>query len=119
MSKIINKDLIPKDVYSIEEVKTNKVWVDDNDKEWPIYRKTFVFGEAILVLVGEWVNIIEISSLNLKGLIDIKLLDRNDLAWTGTLSKIQSNYLQLAGIGRDNTSWYVKTLILEYTKTTD
>ena len=35
---MINKKLIT-DVYSTNEVKTNKVYIDENGIEWPVYRK--------------------------------------------------------------------------------
>lgn len=35
---MINNDIIEKDIYSTEEIKTNKVWIDGK----PIYRKVFV-----------------------------------------------------------------------------
>lgn len=104
----INKN----NVYSTDEVDTGKKWINGK----PIYRKVFVLNDAILVQVGTWKNIIDISSLNLQALTDIILLNGNDLAWTGVITRIQSNYLQLASVGRDNTDWYVKTLVLEYTK---
>lgn len=34
---MINNDMIEKDVYSTEEVKTNKIWIDGR----PIYRKVY------------------------------------------------------------------------------
>ena len=45
-NKILNiKEYIDNgDVYSFNEVKTNKIWIDSNNVEHPIYRKVIDFG---------------------------------------------------------------------------
>lgn len=40
-NKVAGNIVDKKDVYSTSEVKTNKVYIDENDKECPVYRKIF------------------------------------------------------------------------------
>lgn len=120
---MINKDMMP-DVYSTEEVKTNKIWIDGK----PIYRK---------ILTGTknagWTDI-DISAIN----YDTIFINNDTTHFTFTENssnwckgpyyfsntdfitaqiKISSNQINIgAGSGLSNISYKV---VLEYTKTTD
>ena len=101
------------DVYSTSETKTNKVWIDGK----PIYRKVIVLQTPALI-GNSWTTVASasISGLNISTITDLKTLSDNNICWTGTISKISNGNLQLYNIGVSGTDWYVKTLILEYTK---
>ena len=103
------------DVYSTTEVKTGDTWINNK----PIYRRVFVLGTEILIQTGTWKDILDVSTLNIQAITNIRLLNNNNWFWTGAITRIVNNNLQLASVGRDNTDWYLKTIVLEYTKTTD
>ena len=118
---MINKDMM-QDVYSTEEVKTNKVWVDGK----PIYRKVFL---------GTSIGTINISSLNIEeGFIDTT---HSYVFWgrytpvqlTTTSASNVGSYMAGAYINNNRTSLTIEAgssinitkyiITLEYTKTTD
>ena len=113
---MINKDMMP-DVYSTNEVKTNKIWIDGK----PIYR--------IVFKTNSWQSSISISSLNIETPIDAYgYVYTNGNQW---------RHLPFYGSAENNSTIYVKTnelvitsgtggyckgplqIIFEYTKTTD
>lgn len=100
--------------YSTDETLTGKYWINGK----PIYRKVIVLSTYVDI-PRSWTTVTNISSLNIEALLDIKLYDNSVRYWNSCLSRINSNNLQLLNVGVDGTSWAVKTLILEYTKTTD
>ena len=99
------------ETYSTDEVKTGDTWIDGK----PIYRKVFTLTTPIL-LNASWQNVVDISGMNIEAITDLRTLSNNDIAWNGTISKISNNNLQLYYIGVGGAEWYVKTIILEYTK---
>ena len=57
---MINKDMMP-EVYSTEEVKTNKVWIDGK----PIYRKTFSFNNLNISMDSyNWSNDLNLNNIS-------------------------------------------------------
>ena len=113
---MINKDMMP-DVYSTNEVKTNKIWIDGK----PIYR--------IVFKTNSWQSSISISSLNIETPIDAYgYVYTNGNQW---------RHLPFYGSAENNSTIDVKTnelvitsgtggyckgplqIIFEYTKTTD
>lgn len=104
------------DSYSISEVKTNKVWIDNK----PIYRQVISFTTPNSASDFNIGNISNISNLiSLKGIVDNKLPIPNDWANQFSVSlRINSGVVQ----GRiDWEDYYNKSgyAIIEYTKTTD
>ena len=81
MSKLVQlKDsegnIYPKirDVYSYSEIKTNKIYIDENGKEWNIYRKRKKSG----YLLNNDTSIINMGVSNIKKIIDFKIIASND-----------------------------------------
>lgn len=99
------------DVYSTSE-QIIGTW---NGK--PLYRKTLVLGTAIDCIANSWTTVIsDISSLNILININSLLIASNNWAWNGYLLRRNNNNLDVFNTG---TTWGVKTIVLEYTKTTD
>ncbi len=116
-----------KQVYSTSEVKTNKVYIDANGKEWPIYRKMFIVN----LPNGATRKTIDISSLNINNI----WLDQGS-----SFLKNLYNASKPLNVMEDST-YYIRTeitssnivifysdnsyyrgnanIVIEYTKTTD
>lgn len=99
------------DDYSTEEQFTGKYWI--NGKK--IYRKVIVLNQPIVVNLGEWNNVTDVSQLNISVITDMTLISEQ-FVWNGVITRIDNNNLQLMGVGREGTAWYLKTLVLEYIK---
>lgn len=119
---MINNDIIEKDIYSTEETKTNKVWIDENGKKWPVYRKEINLGtlpnnsskSVTTGLIHTEIRLREIygrcytSTGNYQGGLNdslTRLLLKND------------DTIEI--ITKDNFSVYTGIVTLEYTKTAD
>ena len=100
--------------YSVDEITTGKIWINGK----PIYRKVFVLTNQIL-LNFTWQDVVDISGLGIDAITSYTPLNTNNIAWYCTIARITSGKLQLLYSGREGAEWYVKTLVLEYTKTTD
>ena len=116
---------ITKDVYSSAEVKTNKVYIDSNDYEWPIYRKFFTGNAAQNAVV----SLATISDL--KFITSIKGTAQSNYNWTWNIPngspsgyevqvRMQTSTKEIQMTFGDyfrtaNTFWCT----IEYTKTTD
>lgn len=98
------------DIYSTEEVKTNKVWIDDK----PIYRKVVTNLRVTINEDTGWVNIHAESSVD--SLVDIKPYTGTGIWYGSMLYKIESGYLKgySTGLNTEITGY-----MIEYTKTTD
>lgn len=118
----INEKLIPNDVYSTTETKTNKIWIDNK----PIYRKVLEYNNVTSTLQ------IDMSSYNIDYMVYCTFIEEIDdgintqfgnwyNVWNGTEQKgrlfWRRNIQYLVFDRTDN----VKKLyiIIEYTKTTD
>ena len=121
MSSCISKKLL-RDVYSTEEVKTNKVWIDGK----PIYRKVFILNgygtlENEKKISCPIPNIETITHQEYYYLID-NIKYTNMLVETSGIAlmfgyNVSSQVINVHGKG----SWQNRelTFIAEYTKTTD
>lgn len=114
MQNIINGNIL--DIYSTEETKTNKVWIDNK----PIYRKIFVLNS----LPNNSTEIIDISNLNIQSVISITGYTNTGLIFNGTRGSVNPQIDLFADISqnkieltthqdRSNLSGHI---ILEYTK---
>lgn len=110
-----------KDIYSTEEVKTNKVWIDGK----PIYRKvmTGTFSTSTstqsvahnILSLGDVITLRGIyTNANNNQVGSIPMYYSNDLI---TTLRIDSSYIHLSHTTSLHSSPY--KIILEYTKTTD
>lgn len=105
--------------YSTDEVLTGKTWVDGK----PIYRK--VFTELLttsLVNPRQWNNLLNVSDLNIDSVVQYTIHRGLETPYNGFVvfdyAGIIDNYFAV----RDETfqdMYYLKSVILEYTKTTD
>lgn len=98
--------------YSKEESKIG-VWYDNK----PIYRKVYEFN-PINLTAHEWINIVNISDLNIKRLVNARLLGNQSTSGHlyGGAFQVGDEYLQAYcpyGYGQ------FVLVIIEYTKTTD
>ena len=98
--------------YSTTEIDTGKKWIDGK----PIYRKVIVLPTLVDAIENNWTTITSVSGLNISTLIDFKYISTNNCVWSGLISRINNNNLE---VYNKLTTWAIKTLILEYTKTTD
>ena len=98
--------------YSTSEVNTGKKWIDGK----PIYRKVAVFSSELTVPSDTWTTT-EVSSSGISTIINI--LGINDLGANFPIAgtRDQGDYIKI--LSYRNLDITVKTLILEYTKTTD
>jgi len=115
-----------KDVYSTEEVKTNKVWVDENGKRYPVYRTILYKKFELPTQTNVTSYVIEHGIQNIKEAISC--VAYND---AGTRLPFISYGQGLTSITAFNTiniemryfkdSYSLRTwkFICEYTKTTD
>lgn len=114
---MINKDMM-QDVYSTEEIKTNKVWIDGK----PIYRKVINIGNVSKSEVQTSVNV-----SNLNKVIHISgggyMSNGNYLEWSfSNINGFVSCYFQAANnklISYAQYELFNSFAIIEYTKTTD
>lgn len=119
----LNKDLLPKEVYSTDEIKTNKVWIDGK----PIYRKVIdlgLLGTQTQISYGNQIDIIT----SFGGYLyqddggNMSLIEYTSSLWREITYTITSRHTMNVLINRSNTSawndWKLK-IVIEYTKTTD
>ena len=108
-----------KDVYSTDEVKTNKVWINSK----PIYRKVIARNQSITNGTS-----ISVSSLNIDELIKIGAINQNqssNFKFFGSYYDSSSEKLNIHLNNNDIQVWsgtgvnYTSTIWVEYTKTTD
>ncbi len=110
------------DVYSTEEVKTNKVWIDGK----PIYRKVFNSSDA---LTGG-TNTIQHNIGSFGNVVDVKLFVKfhenfyltqypKTTEYIGVNIVNPTNFSIIVGSNWANSFKYGYIVILEYTKTTD
>lgn len=118
----INEKLLPNDVYSTSEVKTNKIWIDNK----PIYRKVLEYDNVSSTLQ------IDMSSYNIDYMVYCTFIEEVDDGvnnrygnWFNIWNNNQQKGLLLF---RRNTQYLVfdKTdtvkklyIIIEYTKKTN
>jgi hypothetical protein len=110
-----------KDVYSTNEVKTNKVWIDGK----PIYRKVFV-KENIANGSNEDIELSFDSLISISGIVEWNnSYTKHNVYWISSFTGSSNERCDVAtnsnGLSfRNRTSSTVKlNLIVEYTKTTD
>lgn len=119
---------ISEDVYSSEEVKTNKVWVDENGKKWPVYRKkinlTGIIGNIVngATIPCEIPNIKEVTHQEYNYMYGTRVLNFPLVEVSGNTLSVSydtdTQTLYFVGAG----SWGGHrpfTATFEYTKTTD
>lgn len=108
-----------KDVYSTDEVKTNKVWINNK----PIYRK--VVARNITATNG---TNISLSSLNIDELLKVKSINKKvsnnftfyDNFFDSSEEKITLHYKNdIIEFWTATGTGYTSTVWIEYTKTTD
>ena len=108
------------DVYSENEVKTNKVWIDDK----PIYRKVYFIN----ALPDTTTLNIDISTWDIETITDLKGISNTGLVFNGNRGDGSQFIIDLyADLSRDSIiliTYQDRTdmsgyIILEYTKTTD
>lgn len=111
---------ILEDVYSTDEVKTNKIWVDENGIKHPIYRKTVLWKVG---LGTKWINI-KFSDIGITNYNHIYfaqgsyLLQNNryikELSGTWNIYlDLKENIIQTQEVNTDTRDY---TIVLEYTK---
>ena len=119
----LNKDLLPKEVYSTNEVKTNKIWIDGK----PIYRQVInTTGDnsqsQAIATISNIDNIVNMFGWVKKGNIhrSCSTVFYGSTAWTSQLYR-NSQYINLecGSNFADFKNNATITLICEYTKTTD
>lgn len=120
---MINKDMMP-DVYSTEEVKTNKIWIDNK----PIYRK------VLSGMIFDGTRNHNISNID-------NITSINGTLWSGTTQEQGTNIFPINTVrvgyptralgvyvnktsyafdkGSDIGTGFSYRIIVEYTKTTD
>lgn len=104
------------EVYSTEEVKTNKIWIDGK----PIYRKTIDFGmgpnatDKIVATGLENVTVVNVEARGIEYEGYQRSYNRSDMVYTAFNG--QKIYFE-AGTANYSTNHIYVTL--EYTKTTD
>lgn len=119
----LNKDLLPKEVYSTNEVKTNKIWIDGK----PIYRQVInTTGDNSQSQAIATISNID-NIVNMFGWVKNGNIHRNcstafygSSAWSSQLYR-NSQYINLecGSNFADFKNNATITLICEYTKTTD
>lgn len=134
MSKI-NSGLIPidfikeqlKDVYSTNEVKTNKVWIDGK----PVYRKTiYIPGNITYTGDSAYIdtNITNIDVLidftgqvqdSISGHLPLPYINSGRLDYGLAMSMTNDNRIVIVNKAYDNPRLSKFVFNLEYTKTTD
>lgn len=123
MSNICVNTKLNKDVYSTEEVKTNKIYIDENGKEWPIYRKEYVFDGLSSVGSSYSNSLSNIIVLECRGFINRN--NNNDLegpyyySSTDRFRVFSRNNSEIVFRVGDNNINDKYKVILEYIKTTD
>lgn len=95
--------------YSTTEIDTGKKWINGK----PIYRKVIVLPTLVDAIENSWTTITSVSDLNISTLTDFKYISTNNCAWSGLISRINNNNLE---VYNKLTTWAIKTLIVEYTK---
>lgn len=104
--------------YSVTENVVGE-WIDGKK----IYRKVLK-GFSVTLISNQWVDVLDVSKLNIENLIDFKAYAKKDSSFhmaSNAIANIASqigdnNYLQLFG----NVEWAnIDTIIIEYTKTSN
>lgn len=115
----IHNLVMPPDIYSTTEIKTNKMWIDGK----PIYRKCFTGTE--MELRQGWVTVTwaDVDGLNIDNIVYSYIRGRdsdtvyNNLSYPVGVSTSQNDtYLHIVPI---YNIIYFDTVVIEYTKTTD
>lgn len=116
----INEDFLPGEVYSTNEQKTNKIWIDGK----PIYRRVFI-GETPEAFSGILVRNLGVGTLvSFRGVISDSAGYTSDLNWIhlAVASSGVSEYRQIY-FNNDNISFIqykaekmTYRIIMEYTK---
>lgn len=108
---MINKDMM-QDVYSTEEVKTNKVWIDGK----PIYRKV---SNVLISNKSNWTSLINIPNLdkltNVYGFCKNVTVPRYESPNYYVQFLFENDYLKYMANGTSGSA----SIVTEYTKTTD
>lgn len=111
------------DVYSTDEVKTNKIWIDGKS----IYRKVIKFTQGL----NGGVNAITHNVANIDSIVDVNMLLKfNTTVYFNSAFESTSAYISLSGATPETlyigvgSNWGNSfkqgfTIIMEYTKTTD
>lgn len=109
-------DLVQAEVYSISEVKTNKVWIDGK----PIYRKVINTGACSL---STTLTSFRINIPNIESVIDINFMyELNGLyykVWNLKELQVDINDNTLNVSTTASANFTNSKAIIEYTKTTD
>lgn len=116
-------NLLNKDVYSMQEIKTNKIWIDEK----PIYRKIFTFNSLVNNSANIIGNIPDIETpITVKGflkyenvMVFIPKPDNSNLEWSVSISVNISTKDVILTKGGFGTVTGQSFIIIEYTKTTD
>lgn len=115
----IHNLVIPPDIYSTTEIKTNKMWIDGK----PIYRKCFTGPEIHLATGWETVTWANVDGLNIDNIVYSYIRGRdsdpvyNNLSFpVGAALSQNDTYLHIVPI---YNIIYFDTIVIEYTKTTD
>lgn len=102
------------DVYSTNEVKTNKVWIDGK----PVYRRAFRHtGSTITISANTWTNT-NILNSNMNAIINCFVVSRNGTYFPFWAARDSGNYVRLLS-PRYSEIVANDLIVLEYTKTTD
>lgn len=115
----IHNLVIPPDIYSTTEIKTNKMWIDGK----PIYRKCFTGPEIHLAQGWETVTWANVDGLNIDNIVHSYIRGRDsdpvfsNLSYpVGAALSQNDTYLHIVPI---YNIIYFDTVVIEYTKTTD
>lgn len=109
------------EVYSTNEIKTNKIWVDGR----PIYRKTII-GNSVLPSGTSSINH-NVSNIGNHRIIKEVEFQYNGNSWTGTFANTTSNVFVDSitssainfNVGTGWANLFIPIVTIEYTKTTD
>lgn len=112
-----------KDVYSSEEVKTNKVLIDESGKEWPIYRKVF---EGTTGTGGDWASF-PLNITNLNEITDMRFKCGNSGEMYTSNFYVSTTYQIIFRLGSSKVQYLLGSgysnliykVTVEYTKTTN
>lgn len=126
-SDLVNaiNSIVDSEVYSTDEVKTNKVWIDGK----PIYRKVIQFTTTIQganmfsmahnISNADYIYVEKFYMSNQDSICyEVPLVGYAGNTTDKAYSYIDRNNLYVYSTGGWNTAW-VKNVIIEYTKTTD
>lgn len=126
-SDLVNaiNSIIDSEIYSTDEVKTNKVWIDGK----PIYRKVIQFTTTIQgaslfsmshnISNADYIYVEKFYMSNQNAICyEVPLVGYAGNTTDKAYSYIDRNNLYVYSTGGWNAAW-VKNVIIEYTKTTD